>query len=344
MNRGKELLVGVVILAATVVGVAGTLWLQGSSFGQLRIPVDVRLESVGQLAEGNAVIYRGVPIGQVTRIEVEPGGQAVRVRLMLSQAINLPEDAAVVLGPESIFGAWQAEIVSRSSYPRFDFFDVRSHPDDTGSELAGQTPPTALLGGYALPELSRLTASAEEISVNLADLTARLELAFNQETADNLARAIGNIEDITEEVRTLVVQQAEVANRLTSNADSALGEIQSAAVAARYSFERIDGILQDQQLDSIVSNLASASGDLRLVMSELTDTTGGLGGTFGRADSAFARIDRMTARLEAGEGALGRLLVDETLAVRAEEVLAQLDLLLADFRANPGKYVRLSIF
>src|SRR5690606_21866512 len=173
VNRGKELLVGVVILAATVVGVAGTLWLQGSSFGQLRIPVDVRLESVGQLAEGNAVIYRGVPIGQVTRIEVEPGGQAVRVRLMLSQAINLPEDAAVVLGPESIFGAWQAEIVSRSSYPRFDFFDVRSHPDDTGSELAGQTPPTALLGGYALPELSRLTASAEEISVNLADLTAR---------------------------------------------------------------------------------------------------------------------------------------------------------------------------
>jgi phospholipid/cholesterol/gamma-HCH transport system substrate-binding protein len=201
-----------------------------------------------------------------------------------------------------------------------------------------------VLGGYALPEISRLTASAEEISGNLAELTERMEIAFNQETADNLARAIGNIEAITEEVRTLVQQQAVVAQALTANADTALGEIQTAAVTARLSFERVDRLLADQQLDSTIANFAVASRDLRNILAALSDTTGGLDGTLERADSAFARIDRMTQRIEAGEGSLGRLLGDTTLIVRAEGVLTQLDLLLADFRENPGRYVRLSIF
>lgn len=347
MNRGKELLVGLVILAAIVVGVAGTLWLQGSNFGRPMVPLDVRLESVGQLAEGNAVTYRGVPIGQVSTIQVEDGGGAVRVRLLLAQAIQLPADAAVVLGPESLFGAWQAEIVSRASYPRFPFFEVGDsvyEPSATAPSGAAAEPPVAVLGGYALPELSRLTASAEEISGNLADLTERMEIAFNQETADNLARAIGNIEAITEEVRTLVQQQAVVAQSLTANADSALGEIQTAAVAARTSFQRVDSVLADPQIDSVLVNVAEASRNLRDIMASLSDSTGGLDGALQRADSAFARIDRMTARIERGEGSLGRLLGDSTFIVRAEDVLGQLDLLLADFRENPGRYVRLSIF
>lgn len=346
MSRSKELLVGLVILAAIVVGVGGTLWLQGASIGQARIPLDVRLESVGQLAEGNLVTYRGVPIGRVSKILVEPDGAAVRVRLLLNQEVTLPPDAGVVLGPESLFGAWQAEIVSRASYPRFPFLDTEGLDDGRLRESRGlgEPEPIPVLGGYALPELSRLTASAEEISGNLAELTERLEIAFNQETTDNLSRAIGNIEAITQEVRTLVNQQAIVASALTANADSALGEIQTAAVVARTSFERIDGMLADQQIDSIVTNFALASGDLRRVMAQLTDSTGGLDGTLERADSAFARIDRMTARVEQGEGSLGRLIGDTTFAVRATNVLAQLDLLLQDFRENPGRYVRLSIF
>ncbi|MDZ7780878.1 MAG: MlaD family protein [Gemmatimonadota bacterium] len=346
MNRGKELLVGLVIIGAIIVGVGGTLWLQGTNFGVTLMPIDVRLESAGQLAEGNVVTYRGVPIGQVSRIQVEPGGEAVRVSLLLDEEVTLPDDAGVVLGPESLFGAWQAEIVSRDAYPRFPFFEVedsviRRTVDRRGMEQPESVP---VLGGYALPEISRLTASAEEISGNLAELTERFEIAFNQETADNLARAIGNIEAITEEVRTLVNQQAAVAEALTANADSALGEIQTAAVAARTSFERVDGLLADEKVDSMITNVSVASQDLRRIMEQLTDSTGGLDGTLQRADSTFARIDRMTERLERGEGSLGRLLTDTTFAVQAEGVLAQLDRLLADFRENPGRYVRLSIF
>jgi phospholipid/cholesterol/gamma-HCH transport system substrate-binding protein len=66
--------------------------------------------------------------------------------------------------------------------------------------------------------------------------------------------------------------------------------------------------------------------------------------TLEHVDSAFARMNRIAARVEAGEGAVGRLLADSTFAIRAEGVLLQLDSLLADMRENPRRYVRLSIF
>ncbi len=334
MNRGRELLVGFVILLSVATAVVGTLWLQGTNFGRPNIPVEVLLESVGQLSEGNVVTYRGVRIGKVDAISVEPGGVGVRVVLLLELDVALPADAAVVLGPESLFGDWQAEIVSRASFPRFPFFEAVTDP---GSD-------TPVLGGYALPELSRLTASAEQISLNLADLTDRLELAFNQETAENLANAIANIEAITQEVRVLVQQQGEVAASITGSAESALSEVEVAARAARNSFERVEGILDEAQIDTILSNMSVASAGLRDLTTELTDDEAGLGATMGRADSAFASVNRITSRIEAGEGSLGRLLTDSTFVVRVEDVLLQLDLLLKDVRENPRRYVRLSIF
>jgi phospholipid/cholesterol/gamma-HCH transport system substrate-binding protein len=333
MTRGRELLVGAVIIVAVVVAVVGTLWLQGTTFGPVTTG-SVVTESVGQLADGNAVTYRGVRIGQVSGIAVLSDGTGVEVTLVFESDVTLPADAAVVFGPESLFGDWQAEIVSRASYPRYPFFNV-----PVGADF-----PPSVLGGYALPEISRLTASADEISNNLASLSDRLELAFNEETAASLSTAIANIQTITEQIRTLVAQQSEVAVSITANADSALAQIEVASEAARRSFERLEGVLDDAQVDSVLADMRLASRSIREVAGELADSTSGLASTLGRADSAFARIDRIGARIEAGQGALGRLVADSTLAVRAEGVLDQLDLLLEDLRANPRRYIRLSVF
>jgi phospholipid/cholesterol/gamma-HCH transport system substrate-binding protein len=333
MTRGREFLVGLVIIVSGAIGVGGTLWLQGRTFGPI-VTMDVLTESVGQLGEGNPVQYRGVRIGYVQSIAVLPDGSGVRVTFVLESDTSLPGDPAVVFGPESLFGGWQAEIVSRAVYPRFPFYDISGLPVD-GSRV---------LAGYALPELSRLSRSAEQISENLESLTDRLELAFNEETATNLASVIDNIEEMTAELRAFVSQQTEVASSITANADSALAEVELAAGAARRTFEEIEYIVEEGRIDSILTNARVASAGIRDVATVLADSTSGLGATLERADSTLARLGRITARMESGEGSLGRLLADSTFAVRAEDVLAELELLLADLRENPSRYVRLSIF
>jgi len=333
MTRGREFMVGVVIIVAIAVGVLGTLWLQGRTFGPV-VSVDVLTETAGQLGEGNALQYRGVRIGQVSSIAVLPDGSGVRVTLVLDSDVALPNDPAVILGAESVFGGWQAEIVSRASYPTFPFFEI---PPDMVSEIP-------VLGGYALPEISRLTRSAEQISTSIERLTNRLELAFNDETASSVASAIDNIDAMTQELRALVTEQSAAASSITANADSALAEVEEAARAARRTFESVDGVVSGERLDSIMTNMSVATAGIRDVATDLADPTSGLGVTLGRADSTFARLDRIAAQMESGQGSFGRLLADSTFAVRAEDVLQQLDLLLQDVRENPRRYVRLSIF
>ena len=120
MRRRKELLVGSVVLLGLGVAVFGTFWLQGRRFGSTETEAHVLMRDVGQLSVGSAVTFRGVAIGRVGDITVEDGGAAVRIQLLLEGEWILDDDAVAVIAPESMFGDWQAEIVTRSRFPLYD--------------------------------------------------------------------------------------------------------------------------------------------------------------------------------------------------------------------------------
>ncbi len=329
MTRGREVLVGVVIVLGIIVAVVGTLWLQDASFGRGTRDVEALCLEVGQLMNGNSVKLRGVAIGRVEAITVEPDGNAVRVRMSIRQDVALPEDPATLLAPESMFGDWQAEIVTRSAYPQFDFLD----PPDPNT-----------MGGYALPDISRLTAAADQISKSLAVLTDRVEEAFTEETARNLANAIDNIQDVSERLRELVEVQAGAFSNLSSEVEEAAVELGAAAHTANLAFLRAEEILGAPTTDSLLLDARATLANLKDLSEDFSATNRGAQGFLTRADSAFARLDRIAAQVESGDGALGALMNDTVLVARAQTVLEQIDLLLKDLKENPQRYVRISIF
>jgi phospholipid/cholesterol/gamma-HCH transport system substrate-binding protein len=336
VTRRRELMVGSVVLAGLFVAVFGSLWLQGSRFGSTETEIQVLIRDAGQLASGNGVTFRGVSIGRVGPISVEPGGSAVRIVLLLQGDLILEQDAAVVIAPESMFGDWQAEIVTRSRFPAFDFYDV---PAD--SRFAGGV---RVLGGFTLPDLSRLTAVADEVAQNLASLTDRFDRAFSDESADQLAQAIDNMEELTATMRDVVDEQSVRFTSIAEDVRISTNEIASALTHARSSLERIDEVLSSGDVDSIIANTRVITTELRDVSGGVSSATDGLSETLALADSTMSSLNRIAARVEAGEGSLGRLISDTAFATRAEGLLEELNLLMQDLRENPRKYVRLSIF
>ena len=335
MREGKELLVGSVIIASILVAVVGPPWLQGTNGGQEVTEVEVWVRETGGLMEGNTVTYRGVPIGRVSTIAVDTSGAFVRIGLELEGEVSIPEDAQAVVAPESLFGDWQIEIVTLSRFPRFDYYVVEAGYEENDVRV---------IGGYALPDISRLTAAADEISENLAVLTDRIDRAFNEETADALAQAIRNVQQVSDDIRNLIQQQASTFENVSAQVERSATEIGQAASVGRQSLERFDQLLAQGQIDSVLVNLPTATRNLDLLVLQLGQSTGNIDEVLFRADSALTSLDRVATRLESGEGSLGRLLVDTTLAVRAEAAVTQLQQLLQDIRENPGRYVRLSIF
>lgn len=336
MSRSKELLVGTVIVLGIAVAVAGALWLSGGGFGLPTYPVDVLLADVGQLREGNQVKFRGVSVGRVSSFDVEPDGQGVRIHLLLDQELPQLDDPGAVVAPESLFGEWQVELVSRARFPRFAYFQV---PEGAQAPEGG-----TLIGGYALPDITRLTAAANDISQNLAVLTDRVDRAFNDTTAQQVRRTFENIERLSEDLSILARRSSQTFEELEGDVRQATEDIGAAAAVARSTLERADGIMATGQVDSIVAGVARGTQDMARLAAILGDETGGIAGTVESLDSTMARMDRLTARIEAGEGILGQLMADGDLVDQASSTLSQLELLLEDLRLNPKRYVRLSIF
>ena len=329
MTRTREALVGLVIVAALVLAVAGTLWLQGADLSGDRREIEAVFFQVGQIMPGNGVKLRGVQVGRVEEIIVEPSGELVRVRLEIDQDVALPEDPVVILSPESFFGDWQAEILARDAFP----FGTYPTPTEDGT-----------LPGHALPDISQLTATAMRISDNLGVLTDRFGIAFSDETAQDIASLISNVENVTNRLSDLIEQQAVSFTEVTDGVQEATVEIGSAAEQVRTTFADVSGILARAEVDSTLANLAVVSSNLRDLSTELSGTNVEVRELAARIDSTFHRAQTILTSIESGEGTVGRLLQDTSMAAELENTLTQLATLLQDIRENPNRYVRLSIF
>ena len=329
MSRRRETLVGVVMVSALVLTTVGTLWLQGIRWGQYQQTIEAVFFEAGQIMPGNDVKFRGVEVGRVGDITVEPNGELVRIQLQLQQPLALPDDPVVILSPESVFGDWEAEVQSRNVYPYVEY----PVPPDPGT-----------LPGYALPDISQLTATADRISENLAVLSERFGIAFSEETAEDIASLIANIENVTTGLSELVEQQAASFAEVTDGVQTATDEVASAAEQVRSTFSQVTNLLEGADIDSTLENLALISANMGNLSEELGDTNQDIRAMAVRIDSTFHQMQAVVATLESGDGTLGRLLKDTSTALELESTLAELSALIEDIRENPNRYVRLSIF
>lgn len=325
----NELRVGLVVIAGIALIVLGTLWLQDWSFTRDDRDVDAWFREVGQLQRGNAVKLRGVPIGEVTDIVLDRRSTGVVVHLSIGSEVVLPEDPVVILSPESLFGDWQAEIFPRSRFPFYDY---------------AISPEPGVMPGYSLPDISRLTAVGDRIAENLAVITDRIDIAFTEETARNIRDAIDNIQQVTAQLTNLVQAQEETVVGLAEGLEITTATFREAVETANRAFRQVEAAIAQGELEDIVDNVQTASARMDSVSEALTGVSGDLQTAVSSADSSFASLNAITARLERGEGTLGQLLQDTALYSELVLTSTLVQDLLLDFQRNPRKYINLRVF
>ena len=329
MNRRNEVVVGAVLIVGILLIVFSTFWLQGLRFGSEERQVRARFTEVAQLLEGSKVKFRGVTIGRVDDISLEDGGAAVIVTMTINADVSLPQEPAVMLAPESLFGDWQAEIVSRRTYATYDYLE----PIETD-----------MLPGYTLPDMSRLTAVADEIAGNLATISNRVELAFTEETALNVREAIENIQRASSELAGLVSSQQVAIEEVAQNLETTSEAAGQAAQTMQRAFAQVEEAIAGGRLGNIVSNVEQTTARTDSLVSLLVEASRELRNTAVSADSTFRQVSSIASGIERGEGSLGRLLQDTALYVGLVETNIEVQTLLRDIRRNPRRYINLTIF
>jgi phospholipid/cholesterol/gamma-HCH transport system substrate-binding protein len=234
-----------------------------------------------------------------------------------------------MLAPESLFGDWQAEILSRSTYPTYQYVE----PVDN-----------EMLPGYTLPDMSRLTAVADEIAGNLATISNRVELAFTEETALNVREAIENIQRASGELANLMASQQVAIEGVAQNLERTSETAGQAALTLQRAFAEVESAIAGGRLLNIVSNVERTSARTDSLVSLLVDASRQLSATAASADTTFRQVRGIAAGIQRGEGSLGRLLQDTTLYGNLVQTNLEVQTLLRDIRRNPRRYINLTIF
>jgi phospholipid/cholesterol/gamma-HCH transport system substrate-binding protein len=294
-RRGRdELTVGLYVLAAVAVFVIlfGAL----TSRGLIRNASDlyVAMTSAEGLLKGDAVLYRGVPVGEVRSIDFSES-HGVLVRARLRREVPLTNAAAAALTPVDMFGR-QAIVLREGRFP------------GTAALTSGDT----LIGEQPRPLTERVSDVGDQVERFLGDPTlTRLHAAL-----DGIGDAAGGLASLGDEATSLLAAQRRSVHDIGA-ASSAVARNLAAAT------DSVELVLLRAELFSAVRSLAQATA---------------------RMDSASASAASVFAKLDRGEGSLGRLVNDAQLYERTASAVTTLEQLAADIRRDPKRYISLKVF
>jgi phospholipid/cholesterol/gamma-HCH transport system substrate-binding protein len=201
-----------------------------------------------------------------------------------------------------------------------------------------------VLPGYALPDMSRLTAVADQIANNLATISDRFEIAFTEETATNVREAIENIQLVSEQLTGLVGSQQAAIEEVARNLEQTSEAAGQAALTMQRAFAEVEQAIAGGRLTGIMENVERTSARTDSLVALLVLASQDLRNTAALADTTFSQVSGIASAVQRGEGTLGRLLADTALYYSLVETNVEVQALLSDIRRNPRRYINLTIF
>jgi len=333
MRKRPDLIVGLTVIVTIVALITSVLWVRQSDPTRRRQRVVARFHDVGNARVGNAAVIRGVRAGRIQSIELGDDG-AVLVHLSLNRGTQLPPDPVVLLNESSLFGEWQATIMERAALPRDETVQQQIESNSGNGEMPGAT----------LPDIAKLTAVAGQIAGDVAAVAGRVEVAFDASAATELRSSIRNFATLSTALATTVRDHATDLDTLSTHLRDAVRTLNRTARTTALIADRVDSSMTQGELRKLLVDLGSAAAELRSATTTINSMSTQLAGTQGRLDRFLANGDSVVAKINGGQGSLGRLVNDSSLYVGGDSLVTALRALVADFQANPRRYISLKVF
>jgi phospholipid/cholesterol/gamma-HCH transport system substrate-binding protein len=335
MKRRDDVLVGATILLGLALMVGGAIWLSQSQLGAGGESHVARFRSVGGLGVGDPVTLRGVRVGRVRAIRLAKQNW-VETELQIYQGVLLPAHPAIIAASASLFGEWQASVVSLDD--PIEDPNVKNGLQEAIRQGRGAWP------GVALPDIGQLTAQANRIATDIASVSSRVQTVFDSQAVVQLQAAIRDFGSVSERLTRFTQQQTEILGGVGSNLQQGSDVLAEAARSLQNSLARVDSATNQGQLATILNNTQAASAQMRDATTDFRELVGVARENEASVTRIIVSADSVMTRLKDRQGTLGMLVGDSTLYVQTAQAVTQLRQLLQDIQSNPRKYFKFSVF
>jgi phospholipid/cholesterol/gamma-HCH transport system substrate-binding protein len=243
MKRRDEVLVGVFLTVALIIGIIGTLWLGGRTVTGATYPLHARFEWGQGLRQGQPVLLAGVHVGSVATVRLNPAG-FLDVTMRIEREYGIPEGTTAQVIAVGFFG--DQAIALRPTLPaRLTYL------------AAGDTVPSA----PPQAGLDDIMARVDTLGRSVTDVVQAFEVQMvEQGGLADLRATIASTNRLMDQLGRIAVQQSR--------------ELSATMASVRRTTDAID----PAAVDSTMRNMAAMSNNLVTLTGDLTQTTQRLNG------------------------------------------------------------------
>lgn len=307
MKMRREAKVGLYALLMLLALYWGINFLRGKDIFNLTNTYYATYEQVNGIQKSSAIVIKGFKVGVVGDIKYDPRqSEKIVLAFNINSKYKIPENSQARIFSDGLLGGKAVEIVLGNSEVYLKSKDtLHSSADKDILELAG----------------SELEVIKQKFTV----------------IADNLAKTLVSLNNILE-------QNSESIKGTLSNLSEVTSSLSYVLTSER---EHLRGIIAN--INDFTATLRRNSGNLDSMLTNFGDFSGRLAEMDIKAmgDNLNASLDRLSsimASVEGGEGSLGKLLRDDGLYDSLTSATGNLSELLEDLKANPAKYVNITVF
>lgn len=259
-TRAHYIVVGAFVLAVLAGIFAAVIWVARIQFEREGSIYDILVSgSVNGLGEGAPVRYKGVPIGRVTSIRLDPlNVERVRVRIAVTTSTPIKEGAVASLETQGITGQAFVQISG-------------------GSNAA---PPLTAPPGQPYPvipsrpsQLEEVVTSAPELLSRAIRVADRLTHLLNEDNRAALGQTLSNLDSFSS---TLAKNSGSV-DKMVAEGLAAAAELHKTATSANDLLTHLDRTLNDEN-SGVAAKLNETLGDLDRSAKSLAHMTDHLDG------------------------------------------------------------------
>ena len=323
MENKNEILVGSLTVIGITIFILGYKYLQGNDIFTRSKYITTVAERTSNITPSSAVLENGVPIGRVEQITLSESPNYAHkavLRLKLDKDITVPKDSKFIIYGVDNLGKMAIGLLRGNE----------------NKEATTEDTLFCIVKGDAISEISNLATS----------LGPRIDstLASIQNLATNLNTQLGTGDNslLKTAVTDLSVTLKSV-NKVAATADKMITSLNTTLTENK---SNIDGILKN--VNELTSKFNGEMGKLDSILSSFQTISskvaqGDLTATITSAKETLQELKKTLKTVNDGNGSISKLLKEDGAYNDITKSIQSLNAVLVDLKANPKKYISLSL-
>jgi phospholipid/cholesterol/gamma-HCH transport system substrate-binding protein len=313
VKLSKEFKIGVVVVCAIAALIWGINFLKGTNLFSTKYYLYAIYPRIDNLNPSDPLQINGYKIGRINDITLisRQNRQMVLVEFLLTEDVEIPRHSIARIMSNDILGGKAVEVIFSKEKEFVKNKDTLVAETEQGWKESFNR------------QIAPLQAKAEKLIGNVDSVMSVVNMMMNAKTRENIDKSF-------ESIRRAILSLEQTAVKLDASVEPKLSALLTNLNTIASNLNQ-----SEQKITNILNNFSTLSDSL---------AKSHLRSAINNADRSLRELDILLARINAGEGTLGKLARNDSLYNNLNRSSEHLDKLLKDLNENPKRYVHFSIF